>query len=88
MFLYIDLAGQDTLTLKFQLLDNPFTDLWVERMNSRGKYPLDHPDRFYGFNNLETEIQRAEFYTRRQIDIINAYQLIIDRPFKIGRAHV
>ena len=81
MFLYIDLAGQDTLTLKFQLLDNPFTDLWVERMNSRGKYPLDHPDRFYGFNNLETEIQRAEFYTRRQIDIINAYQLIIDRPF-------
>ena len=81
MLLYIDLAGQDTLTLKFQLLDNPFTPLWVERMNNRGNHPLDHPDRFYGFNTQEEEIQRAEFYIQRQIDTINQYQQIINRPF-------
>ena len=81
MFLYIDLKGRDTLTLKFQLLDNPFTPLWLERMSARADYPLDHPDRFYGFDTQEEEIKRAEFYIRRQIDIINQYQLIIDRPF-------
>lgn len=81
MFLYIDLKGQDTLTLQFQLLDNPFTPLWLERMSARGDYPLDHPDRFYGFNTQEEEIKRAEFYIRRQIEIINSHQLIIDRPF-------
>lgn len=81
MFLYIDLKGQDTLTLQFQLLDNPFTPLWLERMSARGDYPLDHPDRFYGFNTREEEIKRAEFYIRRQIEIINSYQSIIDRPF-------
>lgn len=81
MPLYIDLAGQDTLTLEFQLLDSPFTTLWVERMHSRGNYPLDHPNRFYGFNDLATEIERAEQYIKTQINTINNYQLIIDRPF-------
>ena len=66
MFLYIDLAGHSTLTLKFQLLDSPITKLWVERMNSRGNYPLDHPDRFYGFNSREEEIKRAELQTLRR----------------------
>lgn len=81
MFLYIDLAGQDTLTLKFQLLDNPFTDRWVERMNARGDYPLDHPNRFYGFNSHEEEIHRAENYIQLCIDTINSRNLIIERPF-------
>lgn len=81
MPLYIDLVGNDKLTLEFQILDNPFANLWLERMYSRGDYPLDHPDRFYGFNTQETEIQRAEFYIQRQINIINNYQLIIERPF-------
>ena len=81
MMLNIDLVGQDKITLEFQILDNPFAQIWVERMNSRGDYPLDSPDRFYGFNDLEVEIQRAEFYIKRQIDIINKYQLIVNRPF-------
>lgn len=81
MFLNIDLKGQDTLTLQFQLLDNPFTPLWLERMNARGDYPLDHPDRFYGFNTQEEEIKRAEFYIQRCIDTINAHKSIIERPF-------
>jgi hypothetical protein len=81
MFLYIDLVGKDKLTLEFQLLDSPFTELWIERMNSRGAYPLDHPDRFYGFNSLEEEIRKAEFYIQQQIDTINQHQLIINRPF-------
>jgi hypothetical protein len=81
MSLYIDLVGHNTLTLEFQLLDLPIAELWVERMNSRGQYPLDHPDRFYGFNSLNEEVKRAEHYICSCIDTINRYQLIIDRPF-------
>jgi hypothetical protein len=81
MFLYIDLAGQDTLTLKFQLLDSPFAHIWIERMNSRGNYPLDHPDRFYGFNSQEEEIKRAEQYIQSCIDTINHFRPIIKRSF-------
>ena len=81
MFLYIDLVGHNTLTLEFQLLDSPIAELWAERMNSRGQYPLDHPDRFYGFNSREVEVNRAEHYICSCIDTINHYQTIIDRPF-------
>ena len=81
MSLYIDLVGHNTLTLEFQLLDSPIAKLWAERMNSRGDYPLDHPDRFYGFNSLEEEVKRAEHYIRSCIDTVNGYQLLIDRPF-------
>lgn len=81
MSLYIDLVGNNTLTLEFQLLDSPITKLWVERMNSRGQYPLDHPDRFYGFDSRKEEVERAEHYIRSCIDTVNRYQLIIDRPF-------
>ena len=76
--LYIEL--QD-LTLKFELLASPLTELWQERMQARGDYPLDHPDRFYGFNSHEEEVKRAEFYIRSCIDTINNYQRLIDRPF-------
>lgn len=81
MSLYIDLVGNNKLTLEFQLLDSPFTELWVERMNSRGDYPLDHPDRFYGFNSPEEEVKRAEHYIQDCVKTINAYQSIIERPF-------
>lgn len=81
MLLYIDLVGNNTLTLEFQLLDSPITELWVERMNNRDQYPLDNPDRFYGFDTHEHEVQRAENYIRSCVDTVNNYQLLIDRPF-------
>jgi hypothetical protein len=81
MSLYIDLVGNNTLTLEFQLLDSPFTELWTERMANRGDYPLDHPDRFYGFNSHEEEVRRAERYICSCIETINRYQPIIDRLF-------
>jgi len=76
--LYIEL--QD-LSLKFDLLNSPLTELWVERMNNREDYPLDHPNRFYGFDSHEQEVQRAENYICSCIDTINNYQRLIDRSF-------
>jgi hypothetical protein len=81
MSLYIDLVGNNTLTLEFQILNSPLANLWVERMNSRGNYPLDHPNRFYGFDSHEEEVKRAEHYIQECIVTINDYQAIIDRSF-------
>ena len=78
--LHIEL-GDDNFDLKFQLLDSPITELWVERMQSRQSYTLDDPARFYGFNNQTEEIAIATAMITRCIDTINAYQPIINRQF-------
>lgn len=75
--------GQDgDLELKFQIRDTPVAELWVERMQDRGSYPLDHPDRFYGFGTLEQEQARAVEYIQNCIATINAHDPIIHRPFE------
>jgi hypothetical protein len=76
MHLCIDLSD---LTLKFQILNNPIAKLWLERMSLRNQYPLDHPNRFYGFNTPEEEADRALAMIHTSIDTINNYSPIINR---------
>jgi len=79
-FSYLTIKLSKGLELKFQLLDNPITHLWLERMLQRDRYPLDHPDRFYGFDSMEIEIDRATQMIQHCVDTINSHQLIITRP--------
>jgi len=51
-------------------------------MQARGSYPLDHPDRFYGFGTLAQEQTRAIEYIQQCIATINAHETIIHRPFE------
>jgi hypothetical protein len=51
-------------------------------MQARGSYPLDHPDRFYGFGTLAQEQARAVEYIQKCIATINAHEYLIDRPFE------
>jgi hypothetical protein len=75
--------GQDgDLELKFQIRDTPVTELWVKRMQARGSYPLDHPDRFYGFGTLAQEQARAVEYIQSCIATINAHEPLVHRPFE------
>ena len=75
--------GQDgDLTLEFQIRSTPVAELWVERMQARGSYPLDHPDRFYGFGTLAQEQLRAVEYIQSCIATINTHDPIIHRPFE------
>ena len=69
--------GDDDYQLKFKVLDNPIAELWIERMFARGSYPLDHPNRFYGFNSKEVEITKAQTFLQRCVDTINQYNKII-----------
>ena len=76
------LGRNKDLLLKFRLRDTPVTNLWIDRMQSRGDYPLDHPDRFYGFGTLEQEQARAVSYIQSCITTINSHETIIHRPFE------
>lgn len=57
-------------------------DLWLERMEQRSQWSLDHPDRFYGFNTLAQERDRAEQIIKQCIKTINDHALLITRPFE------
>ena len=78
-YLHIDLGAD--YTLDFEIHDTPLANLWLERMHLRHPYPIDHPDRFYGFDSQEQEIARAEKMIQDCIATINSYQPIIEREF-------
>jgi len=48
-------------------------------MNLRHAWPLDDPQRFYGFGSRESQHQQALDQLTQCVDIINAYQPIIRR---------
>jgi len=69
------------LTLQFQIRSNPLAELWVERMQARGSYPLNHPDRFYGFGSQLEERIRAEIMIQQCITTINQHDPVVEREF-------
>lgn len=80
--LSITLGQQDPISLDFKIRDTPVAQLWVDRMHNRHTWPLDHPDRFYGFGTLEQERDRAQTLIETCIETINAHQQLIHRPFE------
>lgn len=79
--LHIFLKGKPPLLLKFSILDNPLSRLWLERMDAKSQYPLDHVNRFYGFGTRAEELKTARDLICKCIEIINSHQNIILRPF-------
>ena len=73
--------GHD-LELRFQIRSTPLAELWVERMSQRHAWPMDNPDRFYGFGTVHQEQQRAVDMIQQCIATINAHDPIIDREFE------
>lgn len=69
------------LELKFRIRPTQLAELWVERMEARGSYALDHPDRFYGFDSQSTERRRAELMIEQCITTINKHDPVIERDF-------
>jgi hypothetical protein len=80
--LVIVLGQTDPITLEFQIRDTELASLWVDRMHARGSYPLDHPDRFYGFDSAKQEQDRAVQLIQQCIATINSHERIIDREFE------
>ena len=80
-YLVLELGQSDPVQLRFAVRNNPIADAWLERMSLRHSWPLDDPERFYGFDSEEKEKKRAEDLLRQCIKTINHYQPVIDRPF-------
>lgn len=76
MILTIDLAN---LKLEFRVLETPLARLWTERMELRKSWPLDDPERFYGFNPTAKDQSVALEKIQELIAEINAWQPLIDR---------
>lgn len=81
-YLTVELGQQETITLRFKLRNTPLAKLWLDRMECRHSWPMDHPDRFYGFGTLEEERDRAELYIQQCITTINRHRPLITRPFE------
>lgn len=80
--LVIVLGPVDPIVLEFQIRNTELSALWIDRMNNRGGYPLDHPDRFYGFDSAEIEQDRAVHLIQQCIATINSHRHIIHREFE------
>jgi hypothetical protein len=80
-YLIITLGNDHSTQLKFRIRPTALAELWLDRMQQRYLYPLDHPDRFYGFDDLAKEKSRAVSMIQRCIDIINNHEHIIEREF-------
>lgn len=80
--LSVTLGQQDPLTLNFRVRKTPIAELWAHRMRERLAWPLDHPNRFYGFGTPLQERERAVSDIQRCIATINLWDPIIHRPFE------
>ena len=65
--------------LQFAVEETPVAELWLERMSQRNNWPMDNPERFYGFNTIQEEIDRAIITMQYCIQIVNQYQPIIHK---------
>jgi len=70
------------LKLQFKILDNPLSALWLDRMNARDQYPLDHPDRFYGLDSQEQAEAKALLQIQRTCAEINSWNTIIEKTIE------
>jgi hypothetical protein len=68
--------------LCFNIRKTPLAELWIERMSQRHAWPMDNPDRFYGFGTAQQEQDRAVGMIQQCIATINDHQHIIDREFE------
>lgn len=74
--------GHDNFELRFKVRSTELAELWLERMQQRHAWPMDHPDRFYGFGTVAEEQSRAVDMIQQCIVKINQHRLIIERPFE------
>jgi hypothetical protein len=79
--LVLELGDHDPVILRFKLRDTPIAAAWLARMNIRNSWPLDDPNRFYGFDSPEHQAHQAESCILECVNVINSHRPIINRPF-------
>ena len=73
----------DEYVLEFNLINSAVVKKWQSKVSdalAKG-YVIDDPKRFYGFNTLEEDTKIAIDEINKCINIINSYEIIINRDF-------
>lgn len=86
--LLIRLGHDGDLELRFQIKNSPIANLWVQRMLERTAWPLDHPDRFYGFGTPAQEYQHAVDTIQQCINTINSFEYLIHGKFEFTQDYL
>ena len=77
---YLKINYNDNFDLRYQLRDNAFVPRWIDRvMLAQQQYPIDDPERFYGFGPIEVQRQKSILMINSCIDVINHFRHIIER---------
>lgn len=83
IFEYLVIEYNNAFTLKYRLRDNAFVPRWIERvLKAQEQYPIDHPERFYGFGPIEEQQKQSIDWINQCVDIINNYKPIIDKKLQ------
>lgn len=70
----------DTIVIKFKLRSDEVVGKWIAKvLEAQASYPIDDPQRFYGFNDFKTEEANAMYKMHQCIDTINSYKRIVER---------
>ena len=78
---YSDVTGKlKPIVLRYSINNTPIAQRWAEKVKfCIENHTIDQPDRFYGFNDFQSEKARAIGAINKCCDTINNYQSIIDR---------
>lgn len=71
----------DAYLVKYTILTHLVAARWVEKILAaqNSGYVIDHPDRFYGFNSHQHQVQDALNRINRCVDTINQFRPIVER---------
>jgi hypothetical protein len=71
---------EDVYTVRFKLKNHTLAQKWATLVEiANRKYTVDAPDRFYGFDDKEIQINKALSKINQTIDVINKFDYIIER---------
>lgn len=79
--IYLGHNSQDSeLVLQYQVHDTPLARAWSERLAAGMSYPIDHPERFYGWNSKEHELDIATGQLLDAVNTVNSHKKIFSDP--------
>lgn len=87
-YMTIILGKDNPFELRFKIKNTPVARLWADRMLERTAWPMDNPDRFYGFGTPAEERDRAIAMIQDCIRTINNHKHIIEGEFEFSQDYL
>jgi len=67
-------------TLRYKVHDTELGKKWTDRLVAGMQYPIDHPDRFYGWVSKRSELAHSVKKLLDAVETVNTHQRIIPLP--------